>query len=149
MHIKNCTMLIDVLEFKGQNQLPLSRIRKIMKSNNEVKMISAEATLLFAKACELLIEELTIRAWLAKDCSKRRTLHRCDIARAIRQQEVFDFLIDLLPSVDHKDNKSEKHSNEAEVHPANQVAFPIISINDDNQYLHVKERKAFKGKKIA
>lgn len=40
--------------FKPQaGQLPLARIKKVMKaSDDQVKMISAEAPILFAKACE-------------------------------------------------------------------------------------------------
>jgi nuclear transcription factor Y gamma len=37
-------------------------------------MISAEAPVLFAKACELFIIELTHRAWLHTEEGKRRTL---------------------------------------------------------------------------
>jgi hypothetical protein len=39
-----------------------------------VKMISAEAPVLFAKACELFILDLTMRAWAHTDDNKRRTL---------------------------------------------------------------------------
>jgi hypothetical protein len=37
-------------------------------------MISAEAPVLFAKACEMFIHELTLRAWIHTDENKRRTL---------------------------------------------------------------------------
>jgi len=37
-------------------------------------MISAEAPILFAKACEIFIIELTHRAWLHTQENKRRTL---------------------------------------------------------------------------
>ena len=50
-----------VNDFKN-HQLPLARIKKIMKADEDVRMISAEAPILFAKACELFILELTIRS---------------------------------------------------------------------------------------
>ncbi|KAF4395132.1 hypothetical protein G4B88_018002 [Cannabis sativa] len=50
----------QVNDFKN-HQLPLARIKKIMKADEDVRMISAEAPILFAKACELFILELTIR----------------------------------------------------------------------------------------
>ena len=59
------------------------RIKKIMKSDEDVRMISAEAPVLFAKACELFILELTLRSWMHSEESKRRTLQRNDIAAAI------------------------------------------------------------------
>ena len=36
-------------------------------------MISSEAPLLFSKACEIFIRELTLRAWIHTEDSKRRT----------------------------------------------------------------------------
>jgi nuclear transcription factor Y gamma len=56
------------------SDLPLARIKKIMKLDEEVKMISAEAPILFAKAAEIFIQEVTCRAWLHTEESKRRTL---------------------------------------------------------------------------
>lgn len=55
-------------------QLPLARVKKIMKSDEDVRMISAEAPILFSKACELFVIELTHRAWLHTEENKRRTL---------------------------------------------------------------------------
>ena len=40
----------DINAFK-QQQLPLARIKKIMKSDEDVRMISSEAPILFALAC--------------------------------------------------------------------------------------------------
>lgn len=60
-------------------------------------MISAEAPILFAKACEIFILELTMRAWIHTEENKRRTLQRSDIAAAISKSDVFDFLIDIVP----------------------------------------------------
>lgn len=57
-----------------QQVLPLARIKKIMKLDEDVKMISAEAPLLFAKAAEIFIHELTLRAWIHTEDNKRRTL---------------------------------------------------------------------------
>lgn len=46
-------------------------------------MIAAEAPILFARACEMFIYEITCRAWHSSDDAKRRTLQRSDIAAAI------------------------------------------------------------------
>jgi hypothetical protein len=45
-----------------------------MKLDDDVKMISAEVPILFAKAAELFIQELTIHSWLQTEESRRRTL---------------------------------------------------------------------------
>lgn len=60
-------------------------------------MISAEAPVLFAKACELFVLELTIRSWLHAEENKRRTLQKNDIAAAITRTDIFDFLVDIVP----------------------------------------------------
>ncbi|XP_010913009.1 nuclear transcription factor Y subunit C-1 [Elaeis guineensis] len=83
-------------DFKN-HQLPLARIKKIMKADEDVRMISAEAPILFAKACELFILELTIRSWLHAEENKRRTLQKNDIAAAITRTDIFDFLVDIVP----------------------------------------------------
>ena len=68
-----------------------------MKADPAVKMISAEAPILFAKGCDIFITELTMRAWIHAEENKRRTLQRSDIASALAKSDMFDFLIDIVP----------------------------------------------------
>ncbi|KAG9094610.1 hypothetical protein FRC06_010644 [Ceratobasidium sp. 370] len=77
--------------------LPLARIKKVMKSDPDVKMISADAPILFSKACEIFISEVTARAYLVAEQHKRRTLAKADVARALSKSDQFDFLIDIVP----------------------------------------------------
>ncbi|XP_057431654.1 nuclear transcription factor Y subunit C-2-like [Lotus japonicus] len=77
--------------------LPLARIKKIMKADDEVKMIAAEAPILLSKACEMFIKELTTRAWVNAEENKRRTLLKSDFASAISRTDVYDFLVDIVP----------------------------------------------------
>lgn len=79
------------------HQLPLARIKKIMKADEDVRMIAAEAPVLFAKACEMFILELTLRSWIHTEENKRRTLQKNDIAAAITRTDIFDFLVDIVP----------------------------------------------------
>lgn len=80
----------------------MARIKKIMKLDEDVKMISAEAPVLFSKAAELFIHELTLRAWIHTEENKRRTLQKNDVALAISKCDTFDFLIDIVPREDGK-----------------------------------------------
>eukprot|EP00884_Botryococcus_braunii_P008842 jgi/Botrbrau1/1795/Bobra.0217s0047.1 len=82
-------------EFKTQ-QLPLTRIKKIMKSDEAVRMISAEAPLLLSKASEIFIHELSLRAWSHAELNKRRTLQKNDIESAVQSHDAFDFLVDII-----------------------------------------------------
>ncbi|KAM0945153.1 putative transcription factor Hap3/NF-YB family [Dioscorea sansibarensis] len=78
----------------GPRSLPLARIKK--KSGEDVKMISGEALVIFSKACELFIEELTVRSWMVTLKYKRRTLHKEDITTAVKVIDIFDFLIRMV-----------------------------------------------------
>ncbi|KAE8726390.1 Nuclear transcription factor Y subunit C-9 [Hibiscus syriacus] len=79
------------------HSLPLTRIKKIMKVDEDVRMISAEAPVIFAKACEIFVLELTLCSWIHTEENKRRTLQKNDIVAAISRTEVFDFLVDIIP----------------------------------------------------
>ncbi|KAK1291460.1 Nuclear transcription factor Y subunit C-1 [Acorus calamus] len=90
-------------DFKNHS-LPLARIKKIMKADEDVRMIAAEAPVVFAKACEMFILELTHRSWAHTEENKRRTLQKNDIAAAITRTDIFDFLVDIVPREDAKDD---------------------------------------------
>ncbi|KAF5337837.1 hypothetical protein D9611_014810 [Ephemerocybe angulata] len=106
--------------------LPLARIKKVMKSDPDVKMIAADGmsfsafeTLFrdkglisdiaairfqrpscFARLAKFFISEITARAFIIADSNKRRTLSRADIAKALSKSDQFDFLIDIVPRED-------------------------------------------------
>eukprot|EP00118_Oscarella_pearsei_P008639 m.45712 g.45712 ORF g.45712 m.45712 type:complete len:388 (+) comp33625_c0_seq23:89-1252(+) len=90
--------------FKFQ-ELPLARIKKIMKQDEEVKMISAEAPVLFSKAAEIFVAELSLRSWTHTEDNKRRTLQKNDVAMAVSKYDQFDFLIDIVPREDTRVSK--------------------------------------------
>lgn len=106
----------------NSSALPLARIKKVMKNDDEVKvrvpyspqMISAEAPILFSRACEsmcfvltpVFIADLTCRAFMIAEENKRRTIQRSDIANAIARSDLFDFLIDIVPRSDMMRNRS-------------------------------------------
>lgn len=52
-------------------------------------MISAEAPVLFAKAAQIFITELTLRAWIHTEDNKRRTL-QVRFAQRFRLKQVVD-----------------------------------------------------------
>ncbi|KAA0185785.1 hypothetical protein HAZT_HAZT002521 [Hyalella azteca] len=110
-----------------QQELPLARIKRIMKLDEDVKMISSEAPALFSKAAEIFITELTLRAWIHTEDNKRRTLQRNDIAMAITKYDQFDFLIDIVPREEVKPArvKEEARSGLGVTLPTDQHYFQI------------------------
>ena len=105
------------------HQLPLARIKKVMKADPEVKMISAEAPILFAKGCDIFITELTMRAWIHAEENKRRTLQRSDIASALAKSDMFDFLIDIVP----REDATPQHKRRPEYAPVGTYQVPDAS----------------------
>lgn len=80
-----------------QNKLPLARIKKLMKFDENLKMISSETPVIFSKLCEVFIQELTLRSWSIVDSDKRRTVQKQDILNALVKSDMYDFLIDIVP----------------------------------------------------
>lgn len=78
------------------SKLPLARIKKLMKMDEKLKMISAEAPILFSKICEVFIQEVTLRSWTIVDFHKRRTVQKQDILDALKKSDMYDFLVDLV-----------------------------------------------------
>lgn len=110
----------EVDQFKHQS-LPLARIKKVMRLDEDVGMIANEVTILLEKACQssslslsfssfssvvaetdsnyvvVFIQEITCRAHTVALASKRRTIAKTDVATAVQSSSTFDFLIDIVP----------------------------------------------------
>lgn len=129
---------------------PLSRVKKVMKMDELIKielekenstqneqgnnppaklMIAAESPVLLGKACELLIKDLSIRSWLETKKSKRKTVQKPDVLSAVSNNEMFDFLLDIMhqhfPA--HKHVKTQPFSTD----PSSEINQPRIPMNHD------------------
>lgn len=82
---------------------PIARIRKIMKCDADVRLISTDVPVLFARACELFITDLVQDSWRE---SNRTNLAKVDICSAIQKVDKFDFLIDIVPRDDGSKTKN-------------------------------------------
>ncbi|CAM0909287.1 unnamed protein product [Alopecurus aequalis] len=109
-------------DFKNHT-LPLARIRKIMKADEDVCMISADAPVILAKACELFILELTMRSWMHSEENKRRTLQKNDIAAALTRTDIYDFLGDIIPREEMKEGMGVSRTGQ----PARGDAYPYCA----------------------
>lgn len=120
-------------------QLPLARIKKIMKLDDDVKrmMIGSETPILLAKASEIFVEELTLNAWKHTEDNKRKTLQKSDISQAIARNDMFDFLIDIVPREDSRwPLQSNSHQEQAEeVQAVVADANNVVSTNGNVQYV--------------
>ena len=96
--IKDLDIIVvdDKKDFKKHNDLPIARIKRIMKSDQDVRMISAETPVIFARACEMFIMDLTIRSTqFAEYDNERLVLTKKSILDTIKNTDIFDFLMEI------------------------------------------------------
>ncbi|KAF7823578.1 Nuclear transcription factor Y subunit C-2 [Senna tora] len=140
---------------RGQNQLPLARIKRIMMSDSDVKMISAETPILLSKACEMFIQEMSLRAWMRTDENKRRTIQHHDVAESIHEIKLYDFLTDVIPlqyqgghpslAPPPQPQPQEEHSRQAAENP--NYAAPIVDESLMNMEINVTDQQAESSQK--
>ncbi|KAL4238451.1 DNA polymerase epsilon subunit 4 [Mactra antiquata] len=87
---------VDATQNERLIQLPLSRVKQIMKSDPDVTLANQEAVVALARATELFVQSI------AKDASnitihgKRKTLQRKDLDRVIDTIDSYVFLQDAI-----------------------------------------------------
>jgi histone H3/H4 len=86
-----------VTDIKNLVDLPLARVKRIMKSDVDVKLISQEAVVLVTKAAELLLEHLAEESCKYTTSENRKTIQYKDVAQAVKECDVFDFLEEVIP----------------------------------------------------
>ena len=64
--------------------------------------------MLFAKACEMFILELTLSSWCQSQAQKRRTVQKEDIRDAIKGEPTLDFLVDVIEPREDEEMEEEE-----------------------------------------
>ncbi|XP_065562983.1 chromatin accessibility complex protein 1-like [Artemia franciscana] len=77
---------------KDQIQIPISKVRTIMKACPEVENLGQDALFLAAKAAEIFIVHLTKLAY-----QDGKDLEYKNLASVVQEKDEFDFLKELLP----------------------------------------------------
>jgi hypothetical protein len=123
--------------FQSLSRLPLHLstltslwIASVQDEHELRRKICHDAPYIMAKACELFIQEVTLRACAHADENKRRTLQKHDILSAVTQTDVFDFLIDIVPRGDASRGMLPGMGAAAHHHPANSAAEGLMALND-------------------
>ncbi|KAI8874020.1 histone-fold-containing protein [Ramicandelaber brevisporus] len=91
-------------------EFPLARVRKIMKADPEVNIISQDASFLIARAAELFVGALGRQAARQTAMAKRRTLQHKDVAKAVAQINQLEFLASVIVPLEQDDAKTTKRS---------------------------------------
>lgn len=77
-------------------QLPLGRVRNIIKMDPDVNLVNQEAVFLIAKSTELFIDSLAKEAYKYTVQTKKKTVQKRDIDNAINNVDVLVFLEEML-----------------------------------------------------
>ncbi|OIT37108.1 PREDICTED: nuclear transcription factor Y subunit C-2-like [Nicotiana attenuata] len=95
-----------------QLQIPLGRVKKIMKLDQDINKVNAEALHLIASSTELFLEVLTEKSAQVALEKKRKTIKLEHLRVAVkRHQPTSDFLLDSLPVPSQPSNPSPKIQN--------------------------------------
>lgn len=82
---------------KTCSDLPLARIRKVMKLEDQAALqVSAETPVLLARAIVMLVMDLTHVGWQVAKSGKRNTLLKGDVSKSVEAVPDFDFLVDVI-----------------------------------------------------
>ena len=73
-------------------RFPMGRIRHIMKMDPDVKVVTPEATFLVNKSLELFVESLVWEAHRYTEISRKKTMAKSDVERAIDGVDALAFL---------------------------------------------------------
>ncbi|KAJ3074361.1 hypothetical protein HDU98_011430 [Podochytrium sp. JEL0797] len=95
-------------------QIPLSRVKAIMKEDEDVSMIAADSIIALAFAGELFLEYFAEKTFEATQRDKRRTVAYKDMARTVREVSNLNFLEDLFPPPQMTVKKPRKKKAEIE-----------------------------------
>ncbi|XP_055810480.1 uncharacterized protein LOC129880466 [Solanum dulcamara] len=105
----NSTADVAVAVEIHQLQIPISRVKKIMKLDQDINKINSEALHLIASSTELFIELLAEKSAQVALEKKRKTINLEHLRVAVkRHQPTSDFLFDSLPIPSQPSDRSPK-----------------------------------------
>ncbi|ORZ26258.1 histone-fold-containing protein [Lobosporangium transversale] len=82
---------------KGVTKLPAARVKRIIKEDKDVQMVSNDAVFLISMATEFFLESFTKKAFNLARIGKRKTVSYMDLATAVTQHDSLEFLQDVVP----------------------------------------------------
>ncbi|KAG5605114.1 hypothetical protein H5410_026606 [Solanum commersonii] len=103
------TVAVAVAGETHQLQIPISRVKKIMKLDQDINKINSEALHLIASSTELFLELLAEKSAQVALEKKRKTIKLEHLRVAVkRHQPTSDFLLDSLPMPSQPSDRSPK-----------------------------------------
>ncbi|KAL4722523.1 hypothetical protein ACLX1H_010400 [Fusarium chlamydosporum] len=130
----NTTAIPPRKEPTGQNQLPLSRVKKIIAQDPEIGLCSNNAAFVITLAAEMFVQHLAEESHTqAKlDRKPRRNIQYKDVASAVSHHDNLEFLEDVVPkTVPYKHIKAAAKATQARLQGDNSnnqtINFPMAN----------------------
>eukprot|EP01133_Synstelium_polycarpum_P015007 gene15007-17745_t len=79
---------------------------RVLLAANAAELIANDAPFILSKAIELFVMDLTMRSSFHMEEVKRKTIQKNDIVTAVSQNEMFDFLVDIVPRPGYQNKDS-------------------------------------------
>ncbi|KAK9384267.1 histone-fold-containing protein [Lipomyces mesembrius] len=100
----------------GQASLPLARVKRIIKLDEDVRACSNSAAFAVTVATEMFIQYMCEQGLHMSRSDRRKTLHYKDLANAVHKLDELEFLSDVIPRTIplHKVLKDRRARAEAE-----------------------------------
>ncbi len=135
-------------KFYSKNcKLPLARIKRLMKVEEDVKMVASEVPALFSFVTEVFVQELTVRAWMCTEDGKRKILQTSDIGFAAKTSSMYDFLTYVIPPTtlcdkeDFSINNYARSNNYIDSYPFNDSMFQDQRYQTEKPYFPDNTRR--------
>ncbi|ORY31650.1 histone-fold-containing protein [Naematelia encephala] len=82
----------------GTTIFPISRIKRIIRADKELDMMTSEATFMVSVAAEYFIKHFMEEGYTKARLEKRRIVNYKDMAAVVARSQDFDFLKDVVPA---------------------------------------------------
>ncbi|KAF8434934.1 histone-fold-containing protein [Terfezia claveryi] len=84
-------------EINGSTALPLTRVKRIIKLDEEIGTCSSSAAFLVTVAAEMFIQYLAKQGYKGAQKDRRKNLQYKDLANAVAALDTLEFLSDTIP----------------------------------------------------
>jgi nuclear transcription factor Y gamma len=87
---------IEAIEDFSKRVIPMTCLKKVLCAEKGKMMMTFDTPSFVTKACEIFVQELSLRSWMCANSHHRDIILDSDIAEAIASMESYDFLNDVL-----------------------------------------------------
>ncbi|CAD6268042.1 unnamed protein product [Miscanthus lutarioriparius] len=87
---------IEAIEDFSKRVIPMTCLKKVLCAEKGKMMMTFDTPSFATKACEIFVQELSLRSWMCANSHHRDIILDSDIAEAIASMESYDFLNDVL-----------------------------------------------------